>query len=362
MISSGKLAPGRPAPERSRPRAGRRRQRQHRPRDLRPARGRRSRRDAPRPRHLRRGRGASSTEVERIAADAVAEARRAGVAPGDVARAIYAARWAGDDAAAPERELPTSAPRRTRPPLAESCAARSLGSKPSSPRIRRAAPDSETPPAASPKGHLPDFAELSATRDELIERLADARADAERKGERQARAHARRERIIGDPEAHRWERVGQRGVRRSRLRRDPRRAALRPDRPRSSAGGGSRSRPDALSASYDAPSRPRRDPLRSRPGVPARQVSLRADREHDGPDRQDDRRRGQASLSVRRRVPLAVHLRAPALLVSDGRLDGRRLASARRAFRPRTSSRSSARSTASAASSSSPRSGSSLPS
>src|SRR5688572_12347799 len=39
----------------------------------------------------------SSPELERIAADAVAEARLAGVSPSEVARAIYAAEWAGDD-------------------------------------------------------------------------------------------------------------------------------------------------------------------------------------------------------------------------------------------------------------------------
>ena len=48
----------------------------------------------------------SSADVERIAADAVAEARRAGVAPSDVARAIYAARWADEDAPAPYGDLP----------------------------------------------------------------------------------------------------------------------------------------------------------------------------------------------------------------------------------------------------------------
>jgi len=68
--------------------------------------------------------------------------------------------------------------------------------------------DREIHPALRPKGHLPTFAELSTTRDELMSRLKDARARAEREGERQERAHARREQIIGDPEAHHWERVG----------------------------------------------------------------------------------------------------------------------------------------------------------
>ncbi len=147
----------------------------------------------------------SSTEVERIAADAVAEARRAGVSPADIARSIYASGWAGDDA--PERELPdvgteadeAAARRELRRQIARLEA--ELAGYP------EARPGAETHPLLRPKGHLPDFAELSAARDALIERLREARAAAERKGEREARAHARRERIIGDPEAHRWERA-----------------------------------------------------------------------------------------------------------------------------------------------------------
>ena len=150
----------------------------------------------------------SSSEVERIAADAVAEARREGVSPSDIARAIYAAGWAGDDAPTPEQELPdvgveadeAAARRELRRQIARLEA--ELAAYP------HARSDRETHPALRPKGHLPTFAELSTTRDELMGRLKDARVKAEREGERQARAHSRREQIIGDPESHRWERVG----------------------------------------------------------------------------------------------------------------------------------------------------------
>jgi DNA-binding transcriptional regulator YhcF (GntR family) len=150
----------------------------------------------------------SSTEVERIAADAVAEARREGISPSDVARAIYAAGWAGDDAPTSDRELPdvgveadeAAARRELRRQIARLEA--ELAAYP------EARSDSNTHPLLRPKGHLPTFAELSVTRDELMDRLKKARTKAERKGERQARAHSRREQIIGDPEAHRWERVG----------------------------------------------------------------------------------------------------------------------------------------------------------
>ena len=150
----------------------------------------------------------SSADVERIAADAVAEARRAGIAPSDVARSIYASGWAGGDTRSPHHELPdvgveadeAAARRELRRQIARLEA--ELAAYP------EARSDTSTHPALRPKGHLPTFAELSTTRDELMERLREARLKAERKGERQERAHARREQIIGDPEAHRWQRVG----------------------------------------------------------------------------------------------------------------------------------------------------------
>ena len=151
---------------------------------------------------------ASSPEVERIAADAVAEARRAGVSPAEIARAIYAARWAEEDALAPEHELPdvgaeadeAAARRELRRQIA-----RLEAELAAYPEVRSA---EETHPLLRPKGHLPSFGELSTARDELIDRLRKARADAERKGEREYRAHSRREQILGDPEANRWARVG----------------------------------------------------------------------------------------------------------------------------------------------------------
>jgi DNA-binding transcriptional regulator YhcF (GntR family) len=141
---------------------------------------------------------ASSPEVERIAADAVAEARRAGVSSADIARAIYGARWAGDDGASPVPDLPdvgaeadeAAARRELRRQIARLEA--ELAAYPES------RPESETHPLLRPKGHLPNFAELSAARDALIERLRKSRAAAERRGELQDRARARRERTLGD--------------------------------------------------------------------------------------------------------------------------------------------------------------------
>jgi DNA-binding transcriptional regulator YhcF (GntR family) len=145
-----------------------------------------------------------SAHVERIAAEAVAEARRAGISPADVARAIYGADWAADERSV---ELPdvgaeadeAAARRELRRQIARLEA--ELAAYPES-RSQR-----DRHPLLRPKGHVAAFEELSAIRDEMMDQLRDARKQAERKGERQARTRGRRERIVGDPERHRWERV-----------------------------------------------------------------------------------------------------------------------------------------------------------
>lgn len=150
----------------------------------------------------------SSAEVERIAAEAVAEARRAGIAPSEVARAIYTAQWAGDEPEAEPRPGPdvgehadqAAARRELRRQIARLEA--ELAAYPA------ARSERDRHPLLRPKGHVLGFEELLATRDELIERLREARQRAERRGARQARARARRERLLGDPEAERWGRVG----------------------------------------------------------------------------------------------------------------------------------------------------------
>lgn len=152
----------------------------------------------------------SSTDIERIAAEAVTEARRAGISANEVARAIYAAEWAGDEPPQGERQ-------RALPDVGteadEAAARRELRRQIARLEADLAAyPEARSTehrhPLLRPKGHVAGFAELSEIRNELMERLKEARKRAARKGERQARAHGRRERIIGDPESHRWERVG----------------------------------------------------------------------------------------------------------------------------------------------------------
>lgn len=145
-----------------------------------------------------------SAEVERIAAEAVAEARRAGISPSDVARSMYAAGWAGDDSpvADPATETPdvgaeadeAAARRELRRQIARLEA--DLAAYPEARTERR------RHPLLRPKAHVAGFAELSATRDELIELLRAARAEAERQGSREQRDRGRRERMIGDPEGN----------------------------------------------------------------------------------------------------------------------------------------------------------------
>lgn len=149
----------------------------------------------------------SSADVERIAAEAVTEARSSGIAPRDIARAIYAAEWAGEeptqddqlpdvgveaDEAAARRELRRQIAR-LEAELAAYPAARGEGDAPH--------------PLLRSKGHVAGFAELEATRNELIERLKRARVDAEKTGRRSERARLRREGMINDPERHRFQRI-----------------------------------------------------------------------------------------------------------------------------------------------------------
>ena len=73
-------------------------------------------------------------------------------------------------------------------------------------------PGEPTHPLLRPKGHVPDMSELEGIRDELIERLSRARAAAERRGEHEARARDRLERMSEDPAAHKWESVSREDI------------------------------------------------------------------------------------------------------------------------------------------------------
>src|SRR4051794_6030792 len=152
-----------------------------------------------------------SPDLERLAAEAVEDARENGVDPRDLARAIYAASSAAGDLEEEldpaEVEIPEVATdeRVGRQELRRQIARleAQLASYPGDTRK----PGEPTHPLLRPKGHVPNMAELEQIRDDLIERLDRARAASERRGEGQRRARTRLEQMAADPAAHKWETV-----------------------------------------------------------------------------------------------------------------------------------------------------------
>jgi DNA-binding transcriptional regulator YhcF (GntR family) len=156
-----------------------------------------------------------SPDLERLAADAVEDARENGVDPRDLARAIYASSGGSGELGAqleepvgtPDTDVPHVATdeRVGRQELRRQIARleAQLASYPADSRK----PGEPTHPLLRPKGHVPDMAELERIRDDLIERLNRARGAAERRGDRQGRARARLEEMATDPAAHKWETV-----------------------------------------------------------------------------------------------------------------------------------------------------------
>jgi DNA-binding transcriptional regulator YhcF (GntR family) len=141
-----------------------------------------------------------ATELERLAAEAAESARVSGVDPRDLARAIYA----GSDATVALPAVEGGDERLGRNELRRQIA-RLEAELAAFPEARK--PGAPTHPLLRPKGHVADMAELERTRDELLERLRRARAEANRQGERQREARARLEEMASDPAAHRWETI-----------------------------------------------------------------------------------------------------------------------------------------------------------
>jgi DNA-binding transcriptional regulator YhcF (GntR family) len=155
-------------------------------------------------------------DLERLAADAADSARASGVEPRDLARAIYAGSAPSAARAGPSGQPPVELPevepadtdvdeRLGRRELRRQIARLEAQLAPYPAEARR--PGEPTHPLLRPKGHVAGMAELEAIRDELIERLKQARETAERRGARHNRARARLEEMVSDPAAHKWERV-----------------------------------------------------------------------------------------------------------------------------------------------------------
>ena len=157
----------------------------------------------------------ASPALDQLAAEAAEAARANGIAPRDLARTLYA----GSDPAIHDRgtrastsgdriEDPRSLRRRPKatdvPPAARS-APRSPASRPSSPPTPRTSVSRRAqPPVSEPTAHVADIGELEETRDELIDRLREARDAAQASARREQAARSRLEEMIEDPAAHKW--------------------------------------------------------------------------------------------------------------------------------------------------------------
>jgi GntR family transcriptional regulator len=131
-------------------------------------------------------------DIERIVAAATTEAAEADIDPRDVARAIYASAGAtahrtGEGTGLPDvgRAADEAAARRELRRQINRLEAQ-LASYPEA-RSKR-----DRHPLLRPKAHVADLGELEAVRNELMDRLKDARAAAEAQGKRESRAQGRR--------------------------------------------------------------------------------------------------------------------------------------------------------------------------
>jgi DNA-binding transcriptional regulator YhcF (GntR family) len=165
---------------------------------------------------------AGSPEVERIAAEVIEAARAAGVDPGDVAKVTLVSAALPEGTELPDEPAEPDAIELER--LAaelelddswleadELAARRELRRQIGKLEAELASYRREDEPPARPR-RIGDAAprvagteELERTRDELLGRLAAARASAARRGLAERRARQARDDIVSDPSAHPWE-------------------------------------------------------------------------------------------------------------------------------------------------------------
>jgi DNA-binding transcriptional regulator YhcF (GntR family) len=153
----------------------------------------------------------ASPDVERLATEAVAEARAAGIDPRDLATALYAA---AHPAAAESTEAPEVAPtplpdverpsdeRSVRRELRRQIARLEEELSGYARELRRGDPGH---PLLQPKPRVADVAELERTRNRLLEQLAEVRDKQARRSGRQRRARQQVEAMTREPEQHKWQ-------------------------------------------------------------------------------------------------------------------------------------------------------------
>ena len=144
--------------------------------------------------------------LEQFAAQVAAEATAQGIDPRELARALYAGS-SGRDPFTERGESELGAPRTAEE---ERSARATLRGQIARLEAQLApypeATGSETGPSAgAPHPRVASLDELEAIRDGLIGRLKRARAEAERRDERQGAARRWREDALANPSAHRWE-------------------------------------------------------------------------------------------------------------------------------------------------------------
>ena len=150
-----------------------------------------------------------SQETERLVDEIAERVNQAGLDPREIARALYAS---GLEAAGLDDLGEGTGLADVGRSADEAAARRELRRQIGRLEAQLASyPDARskagTHPLLRPKAHVADLGELEVVRDELMERLKQARAKAARRGKRQGKARARREGILGDPDANRWQRV-----------------------------------------------------------------------------------------------------------------------------------------------------------
>lgn len=157
-----------------------------------------------------------SEEVERIATEAIAEARAAGIDPRDLA--VVAMVCATVPEALEEAPHRPAGPAEIELPEVdlegdERVARRELRRQIEWLEAALATEARELPREAPPgpvprwreESHVAGVEELERVRDALAEQLAEARGAAERRAVREGKARERREAMLRDPGAHRWE-------------------------------------------------------------------------------------------------------------------------------------------------------------
>jgi DNA-binding transcriptional regulator YhcF (GntR family) len=147
--------------------------------------------------------------LEQFAAEVAADAIAQGIDPREIARALYAGSSPHEPFAEPLDEELARKPRTAEEERSARATLRGqiarLEAK-LAPYVEAMGPGRETAtPTAQPR--LPSIDELEATRDDLVARLRQAQAEAQRQEERHGAARRWREEALADPASHRWESV-----------------------------------------------------------------------------------------------------------------------------------------------------------